>query len=363
MEPRYRDFERYIQERQLVYKRRRSGEPRPWTADQTIHSNRLSCVIRDDDRASQVAREIILGLDCNRGGRAAATFRLYNRPETLIALHPHIMSNREIILRTILGVETVFGTAFRIVIDGRLWNTDGLATIIVNCCWTDYLLDTAEEVHGLLISRGYGPFLAYQTLQDLRWMGHRYSDEDSWCYIGPGAVRGMKRLLGVWTPSGVKGREGRKEGVGMQEQGAWLHEHSPILRQLLSIGQSVASSFNMFEVEHNLCEFDKYERYRLGETGGDPFVPRDADPNLGAKSGRIFDTELAQVIRVIKPNPHKVGTIVHDRVSKMVDGELVSDYIRAVAELNGKLSEKLCRRARRFLRTEVAAGRVIVVGQ
>ena len=57
-----------------------------------------------------------------------------------------------------------------------------------------------------------------------------------------------------------------------------------VLREILfaalrsdTLQVTVRDRFNMFELEHNLCEFDKYCRVVSGESKGKKFEPRSVD--------------------------------------------------------------------------------------
>lgn len=101
-----------------------------------------------------------------------------------------------------------------------------------------------------------GPFLAYEVVTDLRhtklldWA----PDSSTWACAGPGAKRGLNRLRGRPV------RQGLSQTVAVQE-----------MRKLLQLSRvdhrwpRSWPEWEMREVEHILCEFDKYERARLGE--------------------------------------------------------------------------------------------------
>jgi len=112
----------------------------------------------------------------------------------------------------------------------------------------------------------WGGFMAYEVACDLRWAPGPYglmSAEDIglWANPGPGAVRGLNRLAGRPLKTPLK----ENQSVGEMQlllsiiklkrdwprvEGARLFSRRP---------------FEMRDVEHTLCEFDKYERVRLGE--------------------------------------------------------------------------------------------------
>lgn len=112
-----------------------------------------------------------------------------------------------------------------------------------------------------------GPFLAYEVATDLRhtWMLRDAPDINTWANPGPGALRGLARLRHN-SPERARWPS-RAEGVGMMvkllaiSRTAWKHEPELELR----------------EIEHSLCEFDKYERVRMGQ--GAPRGRYHAPPN------------------------------------------------------------------------------------
>lgn len=113
---------------------------------------------------------------------------------------------------------------------------------------------------------GWGGFLAYEVACDLRHTHYLKDapDVSTWAHAGPGAKRGIARLHG-WDID--------RRCYGMRSDVSLGH-----MRDLLDkIGDKWPDEWprlEMREIEHSLCEFDKYERVRLGQ--GRPrskFVP------------------------------------------------------------------------------------------
>lgn len=103
---------------------------------------------------------------------------------------------------------------------------------------------------------GWGPFMAYQWVVDMRWT--RYLDEardiGSWAALGPGSRRGLNRLYGRPVGTVLRQPDGLTE---MLE-----------LRAALCCPGVLASWVplpELSDVQNCLCEWDKYERARLGE--------------------------------------------------------------------------------------------------
>lgn len=123
----------------------------------------------------------------------------------------------------------------------------------------------------LVKAYGFGGFVTYEVISDLRWTRYLMGAEDTmtWANAGPGAIRGLNRLLG----QPVKKSMSQTKAVELMRE---LLEMSP---RMLTPDMP---AWEMREVEHWLCEFDKYERVRLGE--GRPrvkFVPPHARKQHG----------------------------------------------------------------------------------
>jgi len=123
-----------------------------------------------------------------------------------------------------------------------------------------------------------GPFMAYEIVSDLRYTDLLCNAPDilTWANPGPGAIRGLNRIAGRPLDS-------------VSAKDIWNEEMQNLLRISYSSvywprwnGQAYESAtgmpsdadpwqpdswpvWDMRTVEHTLCEFDKYERVRLGQ--------------------------------------------------------------------------------------------------
>jgi hypothetical protein len=262
------EFHGYLQERRRVQERKEAGEPAPWTDDPHLQSKFFCCVERDDDRTSRAARAIIQALPAEEQLAPAMFFRLVNRAETLQAILSSGARTSAEVHDVLAGLEVVFNTiAYRVQVKGGLWNLPTVSRMIARS-WKVVREDwkprktaqyTCDALRGAL---ELGPFIAYQAMQDIRWTNHRYEDESTWCFVGPGAVRGLKRMQGTMEAADMdmssRGRL-RNKAADETEQVRLL----PLIRELAE-----QSGLSAFDVEHNLCEYDKLSRLRNKETGG-----------------------------------------------------------------------------------------------
>jgi alpha-glutamyl/putrescinyl thymine pyrophosphorylase clade 1 len=279
------DYVRYVCARQAATDRRQRGEPWPWSDDPTIRSYTFCSAIRDDDRTSREARQLILDLPEPLRLGAALTFRLYNRIDTLAALRDAgaLEARSSEPIKAVFGtLSAVISTAFKLNVGGQLNDKNAIARGVYLGLRAarngDFVRRrsaqiTTQAIKGTL---GVGPFVAYQIMQDLRWLFGSYDDEMLWCVMGPGAVRGARRIANTYEVGAFgEGKTKYKKHDDLRIDGEFRHLLLAALDALRESDLSSRERINMFEVEHNLCELDKYERTRTGEWKGRPFRPRE----------------------------------------------------------------------------------------
>ena len=112
-----------------------------------------------------------------------------------------------------------------------------------------------EDQWNVLLPYPYmGPFMAYEVVTDWRhtWLGDQAEDIFSWANPGPGARRGLNIIHGRPLEKTIKIKQCVEEMKDLLHASpAYIGVHVPDLE--------------MRDIEHSLCEFDKYERVRLGE--------------------------------------------------------------------------------------------------
>ncbi len=118
--------------------------------------------------------------------------------------------------------------------------------------------------------RGIGDFLAYEIVSDLRHTKYLRDAPDimTWANAGPGALRGLTRL---W---GYQPKTRQISGYSFPKKNALEAMQNLLARSQIVCWGIPMPSWEMREVEHHLCEFDKYERIRLGQGVLERFVPK-----------------------------------------------------------------------------------------
>lgn len=123
-----------------------------------------------------------------------------------------------------------------------------------------------------------GKFMAYEIVSDLRHTSFLQNAEDimTWANLGPGAIRGLHRMCNVPVPKN-KGQNNLNNCESLMDQlihtansklvaGPKVINTTPatLPQALKSKAGVILPLLEMREIEHSLCEFDKYERARQG---------------------------------------------------------------------------------------------------
>ena len=293
----------WMNERQKIWEAKKAGKPFPWTDDKILQTYKFTNVFRQLDRVTEewTKRYVTLlgsGKESARWGALAdgdllfhvAMFRLFNWPETYDALHFGMTKwnvDKAIELlseRRDKEHEQIFTGAYIIPQGG---STDPKIDVI--CRALDFLHDgrtKKEKEEGKLPNRvlfankirrrpsmeravnilmrvpTIGGFIGYEIACDLRHtrlLADAY-DIKSWANPGPGAMRGIHRLM---------------TGKHKWPKGTPRPDYVRAMRMLLRraerrgmLGKAIKRCewpFEMREIEHSLCEFDKYCRVKFKE--------------------------------------------------------------------------------------------------
>jgi len=282
-------FAYWITERHSIHLRRTVEKKNPpWTDDEVLQSYFFTNPWRENDKVTVWFRENIRKplKDTDEVLFATIAFRWFNLPYTGEQLLKYKTTNH-----TKFGAFTDWNT--RMVVD-RLTGLQGHGAKIftgafnisnsgstkpkVNRVCEDYIepvwvdrenliaaaqeWETLEEAHAFLTEYpglGGSGFMAYEVVSDLRytcWLNYS-TDILTWANPGPGAKRGYNRLRDYPLEARVTKSE---YNIGANE-----------VREELILLLKKTNRFDNLPVidartiEHSLCEFDKYERARLGD--------------------------------------------------------------------------------------------------
>lgn len=290
-------FFAYSRERHQIYLNRAAGKPRPWTDDAILRHYRFCNIYRELDKVTTWFRANVrapLSTDPNVF-LATLVFRMFNRISTgeAIFLQRGLFVGQtawdvflnsgdvEVLKAAILsycGQKGPFVTGAYIVkgpmgmpkLDGVLWVIEQFykgkqkhTDHDFEGGWYDAALHIHNHNLGLQWAHAWfeshpyiGRFTAYEFVTDLRYTMFLENAPDilTWANPGPGARRGLNR---------IHNRPIIKHPPREQQ----LEEMRQILKQSRSNYNWPKKwpRWEMREVEHTLCEFDKYERTLAGE--------------------------------------------------------------------------------------------------
>lgn len=274
-------FTYWIKERHQIYLKRKTGKSPPWTDDEVLQNYFFTNPYRENDKTTVWFRENVREPMRDNPDVLLATviFRWFNLIETgkilwnfgtdqdgVADLLTRWNSN---LVLNYLGRERdkgnkIFTGAFMISSPGGEPKLEAICRRIDNV-WKDRhdLIHSwhegvmVEDMHRALCEyEGLGGFMAYEIVCDLRYtyLLEHATDIMTWCNPGPGCCRGLARI----NDQQIKSNSIPKL------PNDWLHQMTELLK-LCNQKLRKMPRFEMREIEHSLCEWDKYERIRLCE--------------------------------------------------------------------------------------------------
>jgi hypothetical protein len=279
------------EERQKIYRRKQRHEPFPWTADSVMQRVYLCNVFREQDRTTTWFRENVrdkFSQDAAKSFASIVLFRWFNRIETgeFLFKRPVFSSWLDLLLRGESGRDAgewlsdtieenlyppYFTGAYMIKADNDIKKHLSVSTAASNVVkgyferaraeQNPVFFDTLEKWTDWLTGfHGLGGFMAYEIVTDLRWtiVAEGSKDIMTWANIGPGCARGLSRLY-------------YDDHTHAHDFMSDKYRALDVMRWLLGLSKSEEYwpqdevKWEMRDVEHWLCEFDKIQRCRKGE--------------------------------------------------------------------------------------------------
>lgn len=271
-----------MRERERIRISKEAGLPAPWTEDKVLQSHRFCNVFREDDKTTRWFRDHLREPLRNNPRVLFATvaFRWFNKIETgeqIVGLLGQ-QSSKDVVgfekdryRERLAGRKPLVTGAYIIKTPDGLNKLEGILQCLdifqsihehplVSACAHGAL--NLEAAHKVLMDCPYlGRFMAYEVVTDLR---HTYllegaDDIQTWTSFGPGAARGMGWInYNDPTTYGYTSNHQQTRMLGYGQELLAMSRNQQYWPQEWR-------GWEMREVEHGLCEYDKYRR---GLNGG-----------------------------------------------------------------------------------------------
>lgn len=263
----------WINERHNIYVLRQAGKKKPWTDDEILQNFFFTNPYRENDKVTQWVKRTIRDplYDKLIVMFSLVAFRWFNLIETGEALMSRGLLTRwngpsviQLLTQRQESGKKVFTGAFTISPSGStkpkiqrvcedyidpVWKAQkDLAKKIAKDGTMQGAFDLLRQYPGL----AGGGFMAYEVVCDLRYTAllEDAPDRSTWTNLGPGGIRGLNRVM--------------ERAVNSPKPKNWLEEMKQLLKRTRKKFPGMPT-FEMREIEHSLCEYDKYERALFGE--------------------------------------------------------------------------------------------------
>ena len=270
------DFFATARTREEIRRRREAGMSRDlWTTDPVFRDWRYCNVHRENDKTTVWFRENVrsklMGLELLN---ATVIFRWFNKIETGEIIKDLLLMgwSTEEARRRLTGISPVVTGAYIIKGPDGLSKLDGVLACIDRAL--PQLKDIYEywnnlrQENNLNLEAAWkdlrtiwylGPFMAYEVVSDLRWNLLQDADDiNTWANAGPGCARGLGWVIGDLGRFNSNSRTDQAVMLELMErilQASKEERHWPARWQ----------PWEMREVEHWCCEYDKINRARSGQ--------------------------------------------------------------------------------------------------
>jgi len=259
---------KFMKERHAIYNRRKAGWKKPWTDDPILQRYRFCNVYREFD--TQTVWFANNWRKCYYDNPdlwfASLMFRSINLSETAELIWQPLPWNRKMFIDAITEREAA---KLKVYNDAYMISTHG-----VKQKKSEYIANSLDKIwkvrkdiryvrweglsnfHEHLMKQfDVGSFLAGQVVADCKYAGDMTMADDWWTFAasGPGSKRGLNRVMGYPVKAAWDETMWRSTIRALQ-----LKLENPMRNSLLP-------TIHAQDLQNCLCEFDKYERVRLGE--------------------------------------------------------------------------------------------------
>ena len=266
---RLKKFFWWINERHAIYLNKKKGLGWPWTTDKIMQRYKFTNVFRELDAETIRFHERIDLLELMPADKLyhMILFRAFNRAETYDMLtrgkstHHTPTKMKRILHRNADRGKKIFTGAYIITNAGRSDSKIDIMCDALGVQWRgrrkiydEMMADgTMEGCTKILTAYPMqGPFTAYEVICDMRHqpgMLDKAPDRRTWANLGPGARRGINRIV-----------SGKKKPNVFHTTAEYVEFMQELLKTSPQYRAKHVPPLEMREIEHSLCEFDKWLR-------------------------------------------------------------------------------------------------------
>jgi hypothetical protein len=259
---------KFIKTRHGIYTRRAAGQLPPWTLDPILRQWRFCNIYRELDKVTCWISTYWRTPYQNDPDLwfAMAVARFVNEPEVLELIGYPVPWRRDVFIDIMnerrRAHKTMFNPAYIIVPHNTSTpKAPHIADKILTPLWecrkglrpTSAIVLLYTYCTTLKKMPGIGSFMAGQIIADLKYVAPLDAAQDWWTFAasGPGSRRGLNRIIG-------------RDIKASWPEAKWCVTLTT-LQQKLTPYVADLPRLHAQDVQNVLCEFDKYERVRLGE--------------------------------------------------------------------------------------------------
>lgn len=250
----------WINERHRIYELRRAGMRWPWTKNEVLQEFKFTNVFRELDKGTLALREMVKGITApdllvfniiwyrmfNRYEHAKDVGVIHNANELASKIEAVSAAGKKVFTSAHMTVGRA-GEAKQTTMVRTLRDVERRISQILAACnegTMKHLFTALQQMRFY----GIGKFIGYEIVSDFRWYPMLWPEGEpidtmSWANIGPGCRRGLNRLGYV--------------GDSVDDL---LRVMQLVVPQLERHVTDFHLPFELREVEHSLCEFDKFCR-------------------------------------------------------------------------------------------------------
>jgi hypothetical protein len=270
-----RGFYYWINERHAIYQKRVKGEPGPWTGNPILRDYKFTNPFRENDRDTIWMRKHWTGPNEDQPWEIqifnCGMFRMFGGTDFL-GEHGYVTEwdperTKKLAREFINSKRKAFTGAYVITNQGMTNpKEEVICDYFLTPLWiaAERLAEVArnnslQQLHRALFDQpgfGGGGFMAYEVVTDLNYTPvlRNATDRFTWANAGPGAKRGLNRLMERDIHKPLKSATCNMLMQALLARAPkYLEKHVPL------------EHVDMRTIEHSLCEWDKYQRVALKE--------------------------------------------------------------------------------------------------